>query len=212
MPKYKIKNWETYQQYKDRNPAWIKLHVDLLDDPDYHELKAEDAKYLILIWLAAAKHKEDGELPPLKKLAYQLHITEEKIMSILAGLSHWIITDCTEAYGKVQNRIPEGEGEGEKEKEKTRTQKSEKINFAEFVTLLPAEHEKLCSEYGASMTNTLIETLNNYKGAHGKTYKSDYRAILSWVVEKVKEKKGKTVNDQMAAVREGFPDDGQGAI
>jgi hypothetical protein len=38
----------------------------------------------------------------------------------------------------------------------------------------------------------MIEVLDNYKGANGKKYKSDYRAILNWVVERVEreEKRG----------------------
>jgi hypothetical protein len=32
--------------------------------------------------------------------------------------------------------------------------------------------------------------MNNYKGATGKKYKSDYLAILNWVIDKVK-KEGK---------------------
>lgn len=115
---YRVKNWGEYQQYKDRNPMWIKLHSDLLDDPDYHALPAEQAKYLILIWLAASRHKANGELPAPKKLAYQLHITEEKLMSILAGLSHWIVQNDTEPYRTVQNRIPE-ERRGEREETET---------------------------------------------------------------------------------------------
>ena len=33
----------------------------------------------------------------------------------------------------------------------------------------------------------MITVLDNYKGQSGKTYKSDYRAILNWVVERVQE-------------------------
>lgn len=36
-----------------------------------------------------------------------------------------------------------------------------------------------------------VEVLDNYKGSTGKKYKSDYRAILSWVVDKYKEKHNK---------------------
>ena len=28
--KYRVKEWDTYQHYKDRNPPWIKLHFALL--------------------------------------------------------------------------------------------------------------------------------------------------------------------------------------
>ena len=33
----------------------------------------------------------------------------------------------------------------------------------------------------------MIEILNNYKGSKGKKYKSDYMAILNWVVERYNE-------------------------
>jgi hypothetical protein len=33
----------------------------------------------------------------------------------------------------------------------------------------------------------MIEILDNYKGSKGRMYKDDYRAILSWVVNKFTE-------------------------
>mgnify|MGYP001151246072 CR=1 FL=1 len=63
----------------------------------------------------------------------------------------------------------------------------EKIHFAEFVSMTNAEYEKLVSTYGKEFADQCIYTLDNYKGSKGKTYKSDYRAILSWVVEKVEQ-------------------------
>ena len=51
-----------------------------------------------------------------------------------------------------------------------------------------AEYEKLVSTYGKDFADQCITSLDNYKGSSGKKYKSDYRAILSWVVDKVKQK------------------------
>lgn len=67
----------------------------------------------------------------------------------------------------------------------------EKIHFAEFVSMTNAEHEKLVSTYGKDFVDQCITVLDNYKGSNGKTYKSDYRAILSWVIDKVKEQQAK---------------------
>jgi hypothetical protein len=33
--KYRVRNWERYQHYKDRNPPWIKLHIELLSSEDW---------------------------------------------------------------------------------------------------------------------------------------------------------------------------------
>ena len=51
-----------------------------------------------------------------------------------------------------------------------------------------AEYDKLVSTYGKEFADQCITILDNYKGANGKKYKSDYRAILNWVIDRVKEK------------------------
>ena len=65
---------------------------------------------------------------------------------------------------------------------------NEKIKYAEFVKMEEAEYNKLIEKHGQPFTLRCIEKLNNYKGSSGKTYKSDYRAILSWVIEGLKGK------------------------
>ena len=79
-----------------------------------------------------------------------------------------------------------------------------KHKYADTVRLLDTEYQKLVTDYGEEGTKRLIELLDNYKAATGRTYKSDYRAILNWVVDKYESeqrKKGsgnlspKNVND-----------------
>jgi hypothetical protein len=80
--------------------------------------------------------------------------------------------------------------------EKLREEKIDKVNYAEFVLLTPEEHQKLISKYGSTPMQEMIEKLNNHKGSKGKEYKSDYRAILSWVVEWYEQKTGKKFGDK----------------
>ena len=85
--------------------------------------------------------------------------------------------------------------EKEKEKEKSplspqgepRGQESSKIAYAEFVRMTPQEYEALVQKVGESGAKRCIEILDNYKGANGKRYKSDYRAILNWVITRYEE-------------------------
>lgn len=63
------------------------------------------------------------------------------------------------------------------------------IQYAEFVKMKESEYSKLVEEHGEPLTLKMIQVLDNYKGANGKKYKSDYRAILNWVVDKVKGEK-----------------------
>ena len=60
--------------------------------------------------------------------------------------------------------------------------------YAEFVQMTEIEYQKLVDQYGELNTKRMIQSLDNYKGANGKKYKSDYRAILNWVVDKVIQK------------------------
>ena len=65
-----------------------------------------------------------------------------------------------------------------------------KYIYAEFVSMLPEEYQKLVDKYGEVLTKKFIEKLDNWKGAKGKTKDkgSDYRKILNWVVDAVMEK------------------------
>ena len=74
-------------------------------------------------------------------------------------------------------------------------EEEEKIHFAEFVAMTNVEYEKLVNTHGKNFTDQCITVLDNYKGSNGKKYKSDYRAILSWVVKRVEEDNKKTLNN-----------------
>lgn len=60
-----------------------------------------------------------------------------------------------------------------------------KSSYAEFLTITNDEYSSLIKKFGTQKVAKMIEILNNYKGSSGKKYQSDYRAILSWVVDKV---------------------------
>ncbi len=65
----------------------------------------------------------------------------------------------------------------------SKNKKPTKKNYAPSVNMTEEEHQKLIDKYGPDQTQRMIEKLSNYKEATGKRYKSDYRAILNWVVE-----------------------------
>jgi hypothetical protein len=67
-----------------------------------------------------------------------------------------------------------------------------KKKYAEFVSMLEIDYNKLISEHGIENTTTFINSLNVYKGSTGKRYKSDYMTILNWVIDKAK-KEGKYI-------------------
>lgn len=62
-----------------------------------------------------------------------------------------------------------------------------KHKYTDTVKMTDEEYAKLVSEYGEDGARRLVELLDNYKAATGRAYKSDYRAILNWVVDKYNE-------------------------
>ncbi len=92
----------------------------------------------------------------------------------------------------TEKKAEEPAKEKPKKKRKTKAEKEAesregKVEYAEFVYMTEAEHQKLIDKYGEGKVARQIEVLDNYKGSHGKTYSSDYRTILSWVAERVEE-------------------------
>jgi len=61
IPQLRIKNWEEFQHYKDRNPPWIKLHRALLDNYDFCKLPDTAKAHLMLIWILGSQN--DGIVP-----------------------------------------------------------------------------------------------------------------------------------------------------
>jgi len=57
----RVKNWDEFQQYKDRDPKWIKVHRDLLYDYEFDNLSERNQVHLLKIWLLAAKI--DNKIP-----------------------------------------------------------------------------------------------------------------------------------------------------
>jgi hypothetical protein len=99
----KIKNWPKFQHFKDRRPPWIKLYRELLDDKEFHDLDAEAAKTLVLLWLLASEDpKQEGNLPTMADIGWRLRISEKRLKDSISKLSHWLeqvdITLISERY------------------------------------------------------------------------------------------------------------------
>lgn len=71
-----------------------------------------------------------------------------------------------------------------------------KYGMAKTVLLSDEEYEKLGQRVGIEHVPELIDILDGYKEARGMTYKSDYRAILNWVIEKYNDKQAKQYGRQ----------------
>ena len=70
-------------------------------------------------------------------------------------------------------------------KETTRKKKED----APTVHMTEKEYGNLVEKYVKKTTSLMIDKLSAFKGAKGKTYKNDYKAILNWVVDWAKKER-----------------------
>ena len=83
---YRIKDWKTFQRYKDRRPPWIKLYRSLLDDPDIMTLPDDVFRMLVCLWLVASEF-EDGDIP-IDAPAWRIRMDPNGAASLIAQLVH----------------------------------------------------------------------------------------------------------------------------
>lgn len=156
---------------------------------DYKLFKKEDKKFYSNSLLKRMAIKNEKSVIAREKAQKRWNKDNATVMQQQCNS---IQKDMQQQCSSNANKIKESKVKENKiNKNKIKKEQEEKKHFAEFVTMTNAEKEKLISTYGEEFTNQCISILDNYKGSSGKTYKSDYRAILSWVVDKIKEKEPK---------------------
>ena len=52
---FKVKNWEQFQHYKDRNPPWIKMHFAVLASEDWVLLDDSSRVLMVACMLVASR-------------------------------------------------------------------------------------------------------------------------------------------------------------
>lgn len=51
----RVRKWEAHQHYKDRRPAWIKLHAAVLQDYEFTRLPDATKAHLVSLWILASR-------------------------------------------------------------------------------------------------------------------------------------------------------------
>ena len=127
------KNWENFQHYRDRNPLWIKLHKNLLDDKTFQRLPVGARALAPMLWLIASESHEGIFNGDIEELAFRLRDTEKNIAVSLdtlikSGLFLVVQPASTSLADRYQDASPEKrESREETEKEK---EEIEPVGFA----------------------------------------------------------------------------------
>lgn len=118
MEYLKVKNWEKFQHYKDRNPPWIKLHVKILNDRKFCMLSRASKCLLLLLWILASEN--DGMIPnDLTELRFRLRddsISETEINQLIKG---GFLNNCKHVQADDSKQYPETETEKRQRRDRT---------------------------------------------------------------------------------------------
>jgi len=156
----RIPNWTRFQHYKNRNPPWIKLHKQLLDDPEWGALPGGAAKLLIELWLLASE-TDDGCLQlDSTTLAWRLRRDSTEVADHLQTLAqHGLVEDASTMLAPCkQDARPEVETEREKEESKKQLGDVENSKIVENPTWL--EVKKAATELGKGKLSYKDEQTN----------------------------------------------------
>ncbi len=188
---------------------WFKLlELLCLSDGHYYDLSTTANKQYLLAYTKVAEETATAILDTLSELGNidKPLWTEKRIIWCQA-----LVDNLEGVYSKRTTKRPikpfsaesEQPSEGApkppapeapaKPPRKPRAKKPEpvKVKYADLVSMTEEEYGKLIARYGEEKTKLMIEKLDNAKGAKGYTYKSDYRAILNWVADRVEEEQQK---------------------
>ena len=113
-----IRNWERFQQYKDREPRWIKLYRSLNRNYEWCQLSDKARSQLVGLWLLAA---ELGNQIPLDEPWIMQQISGKGQLSLNELVTNGFVVvsknvhDCTDVYSeKSREETEKSRGETEK--------------------------------------------------------------------------------------------------
>ena len=98
-----IRNWSSYQSYKDRKPPWIRFHKSLLDNYEFQSLSVESRAILPMLWLLASENEDptSGNINiDVKKIAFRLRQDIPTIEQCIEELQAADFIECIESVTK----------------------------------------------------------------------------------------------------------------
>lgn len=166
---FKVRNWEQFQHYKDRNPPWIKLHFALLSSEDWVTL--DDASKLLAVVCMLIASRNNGMVPNnpayLKRVAYLDRLPKLKPL-IDCGFLENVQADDSALQapdsGPLADARPETETEADtEEKDSLSETSSDEQPRKTLQKKYPADFEAFWSAYPRSPNMSKSKALAGWK-------------------------------------------------
>lgn len=111
----KVRNWEEFQHYKDRNPPWIKLHFAIFASEDW-VLLSDSSKLLMIVCMLIASRNE-GIIPNnpayIKRVAYLQDDPDLTPLIKCGFLNEYDASICAQTVADARPEERRGEAETE---------------------------------------------------------------------------------------------------
>lgn len=185
MKYFRIKNWDTYQHYKDRSPPWIKLHRELLTSETWVSL--DDAGRVLAIaimMLAAATGNKIPHNPAYVRRAAYLNSDPDFSALFDMGFIEIIEENTEVASTKQADARPEESREEESREEEKRSVKISSLKEMENHPL-DGHHADWFAEKAPSVNRfSLRDELVLWCRSKGKKYTDYWAALQKWALKK----------------------------
>lgn len=183
----------------NRPMCWIDLILLAETEPkdlSYRGIKVVVERGQIAISVRELSSRWSLSVPTVRKRLKEfadeerITVTQSNVVSIITILGYERYQPSAEPEPQPQQLDLFGEppppAQAAKQSKPKPKPKPQKHHYAPDVLLTDEENGKLVAEYGTDGATWMIQKLDGYKAARGMTYKSDYRAILNWVVREYK--------------------------
>ncbi len=127
-----VKDFEKLQHYKHRNPPWVKLYYEILDDENFISLSIESRHLLVMLFLIASKR--DNVIPlDTEYLKKVMRVDEDPDLTPLFAKGFLLALSKQGASKRIANRLPNvlTEAEKEKKREKKESELEAKMNHGD---------------------------------------------------------------------------------
>ena len=186
-----IKNFEKYQHYKHRNPPWIKLHLDILDDADF--LKMPDASKWHYVGMLLLSSRHENKIPADQDYVENRLGLRSKLDLTQRFIKDHLLASC-KRIASVLRTNADSETETETETEKSRVEcasapplkivSKHSTGFPDGF-MFDTRAEEMANGYGLNVHKE-FSAFRDHHAAKGSTFKDWQAAFRTWIRNAVK--------------------------
>lgn len=163
---------------------WIKLHIEILDDPKMGRMEHELWRRTVELFLVAGEHSEEGKLPPVSDLAWRLRWEEDYLLDVLQTLETYKITERIRGAWWIKNFKKRQTSESLERVRKFRERQKQRYSN---VTVTDDVTDDVTVTLSTSTSASLINSFNSSYGEISTLYENNIGALTPMISQGIDE-------------------------